>query len=514
MLLRFWGAKRMREASRPAYFRPCVEAIEDRIVLSAAALAPPALAPALVAPAQAAASLVPLTITGVSLQNGVPVATGLLGSQAFTTPLAITTSPGATATATPILDLHLAPIHLDLLGLTVDTSEICLKVTAYGGPGNLLGNLLTDVANLLNTGTPLAGLLGGTAGIPTNLVSTGVSDLLSAALSDVTARPNVSSATTAPTGNVLHLSLGPVNLNLLGLGVTLDNCSGGPITVDVSAVPGAGNLLGNLISGLSHLLDGPGLHTGPVNNILNQLTSEIATLAGPVTSLLPLQLSGVAVQNGALVATGTLGGQTFTAPITLTTSTASPAGAAATAAAAATPILNLHLGPIHLNLLGLTVDTSEICLSVAAQPGSGNLLGNLLTDVAGLLNNGTSLSGILGGLSAANLSTLTTGLTGLFNGALGALESQAANPSASGNVLTLSLGPVNLNLLGLLVNLDNCAGGPVTLAVSAVPGPGNLLGNLVSDLTHLLDHNPLNAVGINNLLGQITTTIDQLVGAV
>jgi hypothetical protein len=54
-------------------------------------------------------------------------------------------------------------------------------------------------------------------------------------------------------------------------------------------------------------------------------------------------------------------------------------------------ILNLDLGPLDLNLLGLTVNLDEVHLDIAAQPGAGNLLGNLLCAVAGLLDtpNGT-----------------------------------------------------------------------------------------------------------------------------
>jgi hypothetical protein len=49
-------------------------------------------------------------------------------------------------------------------------------------------------------------------------------------------------------------------------------------------------------------------------------------------------------------------------------------------------ILNLTLGPINLNLLGLRVATNEIRLLVEAVPGAGNLLGNLLCAVTNLLN--------------------------------------------------------------------------------------------------------------------------------
>ena len=57
--------------------------------------------------------------------------------------------------------------------------------------------------------------------------------------------------------DILNLSLGPVDLTLLGLQVRLNNCDdpAGPVTVDVFAVPGPGNLLGNLLCGLSGLLD-------------------------------------------------------------------------------------------------------------------------------------------------------------------------------------------------------------------------------------------------------------------
>jgi hypothetical protein len=51
-----------------------------------------------------------------------------------------------------ILHLTLGPIHLDLLGLVIDTNQIVLDITAQSGPGNLLGNLLCAVANALNGG--------------------------------------------------------------------------------------------------------------------------------------------------------------------------------------------------------------------------------------------------------------------------------------------------------------------------------------------------------------------------
>jgi hypothetical protein len=48
-------------------------------------------------------------------------------------------------------------------------------------------------------------------------------------------------------------------------------------------------------------------------------------------------------------------------------------------------ILHLVLGPIDLDLLGLVVHLNRVVLDITAQPGPGNLLGNLLRAIAGLV---------------------------------------------------------------------------------------------------------------------------------
>jgi hypothetical protein len=58
-----------------------------------------------------------------------------------------------------ILHLDLGPLSLNILGLQIDLSRIVLDITAQSGPGNLLGNLLCAVANLLNNPSGLANLL-------------------------------------------------------------------------------------------------------------------------------------------------------------------------------------------------------------------------------------------------------------------------------------------------------------------------------------------------------------------
>jgi hypothetical protein len=54
------------------------------------------------------------------------------------------------AATCPVLHLDLGPLNLNLLGLTVHLNQVVLDINAVSGPGNLLGNLLCSVSNLLN----------------------------------------------------------------------------------------------------------------------------------------------------------------------------------------------------------------------------------------------------------------------------------------------------------------------------------------------------------------------------
>jgi hypothetical protein len=106
-----------------------------------------------------------------------------------------------------------------------------------------------------------------------------------------------------------------------------------------------------------------------------------------------------AVSNGVLEATGLLKGTlkaangtelgTVQRTITIPVDTK---GAAI--AAPVCNVLNLVLGPLHLNLLGLVVHLNRVHLTITAIPGAGNLLGNLLCGIANLLNGSGSLSKI------------------------------------------------------------------------------------------------------------------------
>lgn len=63
--------------------------------------------------------------------------------------------------------------------------------------------------------------------------------------------------------------------------------------------------------------------------------------------------------------------------------------------AAECQLLNLVLGPLHLDLLGLVIDLNQVVLTITAVPGAGNLLGNLLCAVAGLLDGPLGTNGLL-----------------------------------------------------------------------------------------------------------------------
>ena len=213
------------------------------------------------------------TIENIEIVDGKLVAsgsvTGTVKGKPFTAPftdvpvdLALAEDQTG-AGACPILDLSLAPINLDVLGLVVQTSDICLKITAYDDEG-LLGDLLCAVANLLNGGLSLGDILGDVNLLnslpsvqalpdidPQVALVQGIGNLLNAALDNLLGGILTSILDGAGTScAILHLEVGAVNLNLLGLEVILDNCAGGPVVVDITGERGAGNLLGNLLCGL------------------------------------------------------------------------------------------------------------------------------------------------------------------------------------------------------------------------------------------------------------------------
>jgi len=277
-----FGQSTRTETRRPTgqgtTFRPKLEQLEEREVPSANPMGNP-----LDALLGSSPGLVPIQFNFVNPGQASSgqlqfTAHGQIGVNPINATGNITATPGTTA-GTQILDLHLNPIHLDLLGLNVQTSAICLDITAQQGSG-LLGNLLYNLGQSLDSSTgsspPIRGA-GGALNGPINniLFSLETATLLNGALDAATAASALSPTSDQglPTGanDILHLSLGPVNLNLLGLNVALDNCANGPVTVDVYTETGPGDLLGNLLNNISNLLNPSGTVSGEqaVGNVVN-----------------------------------------------------------------------------------------------------------------------------------------------------------------------------------------------------------------------------------------------------
>jgi hypothetical protein len=204
--------------------------------------------------------------------------TGTLAGLPFTTTITnFALQPGDNPTTQQVecsvLDLELAPIHLALLGLHVDTGAICLAITATPG-GGLLGDLL-------------CGLAGGVSGIPilptsnqVNALQSGLVAVLNEALGGDLA-PAQADGDSVCTGacEILSLSLGPLNVSLLGVNVSLDDCEGGPVQVCISASRGEG-ILGDLLCGLS----GPLVSRLTLADIVQLINRAVALAPGGFTN--------------------------------------------------------------------------------------------------------------------------------------------------------------------------------------------------------------------------------------
>ena len=136
----------------------------------------------------------------------------------------------------------------------------------------------------------------------------------------------------------------------------------------------------------------------PVQSSLLSSIPVSGSLQGGGTFNGLLSITDLSVVNNVLTATGTLTG-TATQPGGIVTQitqtfTNTPLSLLGDGPGASCSVLNLDLGPLHLDVLGLVVDLNEVQLDITAVRGPGNLLGNLLCAVAGLLDNGGPLTGI------------------------------------------------------------------------------------------------------------------------
>ncbi len=143
--------------------------------------------------------------------------------------------------------------------------------------------------------------------------------------------------------------------------------------------------------------DKPAKSTPGLNAFVQGLASDGSVFNGL------LNITSFQAVGGKLNAVGTLAlnlaGQTVTQAVSIPVASIDPSCS----------ILNLVLGPLNLTLLGLNISLNQVVLIITATQGAGNLLGNLLCDVANLLNPGGNLSTLLNDLVTA-LNNLIAGL--------------------------------------------------------------------------------------------------------
>ncbi len=124
---------------------------------------------------------------------------------------------------------------------------------ALGGLGTVTGSFTLQKFTLVNGSLAAVGTLTAT-----------LTNSLGQVVGTVTQQVTIP-LTASGTCQILHLELGPIDLDLLGLVVHVDK-----IVIDITAQSGPGNLLGNLLCGIAHLLD-QGIPTNQLVTLLNNL---------------------------------------------------------------------------------------------------------------------------------------------------------------------------------------------------------------------------------------------------
>lgn len=138
-------------------------------------------------------------------------------------------------------------------------------------------------------------------------------------------------------------------------------------------------------------------------------------------------------------------------------------------------VLELDLRALHLSVLGLIIDLDRVHLTIKAN-SNGGLLGSLFCSLAGQQ-----------AASATKLRRTATKMTraarqqgmdqqGVANFRVNVSPGLAQAPAQVCEILDLVLGPLDLNLLGLMIHLDR-----VHLRITADPN-GGLLGSLLCSL--------------------------------
>jgi hypothetical protein len=169
-------------------------------------------------------------------------------------------------------------------------------------------------------------------------------------------------------------------------------------------------------------------------------------------------------------------------------------------------ILALRLAPVHLALLGVKVDTSHISLDVLAQR-RGGVLGRLFCTLASaeIRFPRVAMARLNRQLDEAPIVSRSRAPV------------RVATHEGSCQILDLILGPLHLDLLGLVVDLyGRTKRDPVRVTITGEPGHG-LLGDLLCSLagggniTSLVQlQSLLQALGVSLTDGQLQNLLNEL----
>jgi hypothetical protein len=152
--------------------------------------------------------------------------------------------------------------------------------------------------------------------------------------------------------------------------------------------------------------------------------------------------------------------------------------------------VSLHTArPARADLI--TQVTSSTTL-ITGQTATGGFLGTFSVQKFAVKNDQLYAVGTLSG----TLTNLLTGLTTKIKSVQVAIP--VSDISGNCDILHLELGPIDLDLLGLVVHLDK-----IVLDISAQQGPGNLLGNLLCAITGALDTATLSLTDLAKALNAV-----------
>lgn len=373
---------------------------------------------------------------------------GSLGVNSINTSGPLASSPVATV---PILSFTVAAFHETALGVTVSIDPIQFTLTAHSGPGLILGNALAAMANLFNP--PL----------PSSLQLDNLDTRLQQLLSDLNAAvPDSAAAPLAapPAGNsLLSVSFPGLNLNLLGLLLQTT-----PTRVDATAAAGSGQLLGNVLTTLNNTL---GSTPGQLSTVTANLNAIMAKVVGVLNSAeLILPPPGIAAL-----------------PKSLRALTAAPTHHAV-AQVATLQILDVGDSTASggASVMGVSIAGNAMEVKLAAQTGDGQLLGNLLYQIASATPANATPNTLRAGKALRLLAQLT--------------------PNSATQVLNVTLPSLDLNLLGLEVQMSS-----IGFTVTGQSGTNQVLGNALAALPSLF------GAGIDTKLADVSSALGTLVNA-